>query len=107
MANQGAKKRKEENARHMKTLLRLIIASNVQLYQTSQSQFRSIFSFLFLPFLGPDRSEFGGIVYVGDLCSVEDGSFLLEFHMEALVRLDFDFAGLRDPLPAAGCYGET
>lgn len=29
MANQGAKKRKEENARHMKTLLRLIIASNV------------------------------------------------------------------------------
>ncbi|GER27793.1 transmembrane protein-like protein [Striga asiatica] len=28
MANQGAKKRKEENARHMKTLLRLIIASN-------------------------------------------------------------------------------
>ncbi|XP_057767242.1 uncharacterized protein LOC130987656 isoform X2 [Salvia miltiorrhiza] len=29
MANQGAKKRKEENIRHMKTLLRLIIASNV------------------------------------------------------------------------------
>ncbi|XP_051143394.1 uncharacterized protein LOC127259818 [Andrographis paniculata] len=29
MANQGAKKRKEENARHMKNLLRLIIASNV------------------------------------------------------------------------------
>ncbi|KAI3446696.1 hypothetical protein Pfo_003361 [Paulownia fortunei] len=29
MANQGAKKRKEENARHMKTLLRIIIASNV------------------------------------------------------------------------------
>ncbi|CAA0820001.1 Protein of unknown function (DUF788 [Striga hermonthica] len=28
MANQGAKKRKEENARHMKNLLRLIIASN-------------------------------------------------------------------------------
>ncbi|KAH6772301.1 transmembrane protein [Perilla frutescens var. hirtella] len=28
MANQGAKKRKEENIRHMKTLLRLIIASN-------------------------------------------------------------------------------
>ncbi|KAK6127003.1 hypothetical protein DH2020_039252 [Rehmannia glutinosa] len=29
MANQGAKKRKEENARHMKTLLRIILASNV------------------------------------------------------------------------------
>ncbi|KAL7093217.1 hypothetical protein ACP275_11G029500 [Erythranthe tilingii] len=28
MANQGAKKRREENARHMKTLLRVIIASN-------------------------------------------------------------------------------
>ncbi|XP_073031175.1 uncharacterized protein [Primulina eburnea] len=29
MANQGAKKRKEENARHMKNLLRLIIVSNI------------------------------------------------------------------------------
>ncbi|THU44935.1 hypothetical protein C4D60_Mb02t12620 [Musa balbisiana] len=29
MANQGAKKRKEENRRHMANLLRLIIASNV------------------------------------------------------------------------------
>ncbi|KAL6539658.1 hypothetical protein OROHE_011429 [Orobanche hederae] len=29
MANQGAKKRKEENARHMRFLIRLIIASNV------------------------------------------------------------------------------
>lgn len=29
MANQGAKKRKEENSRHMKNLLRLIIACNV------------------------------------------------------------------------------
>ncbi|KAL3829204.1 hypothetical protein ACJIZ3_018006 [Penstemon smallii] len=29
MANQGAKKRREENIRHMKNLLRLIIASNV------------------------------------------------------------------------------
>uniref|UniRef100_A0A7N0RGU1 Transmembrane protein 208 n=1 Tax=Kalanchoe fedtschenkoi TaxID=63787 RepID=A0A7N0RGU1_KALFE len=29
MANQGAKKRKEENARHMRTLLRVIIACNV------------------------------------------------------------------------------
>ncbi|CAM8956386.1 unnamed protein product [Rhodiola kirilowii] len=29
MANQGAKKRKEENARHMRTLLRIIIATNV------------------------------------------------------------------------------
>ncbi|KAJ4828163.1 hypothetical protein Tsubulata_005041 [Turnera subulata] len=29
MANQGAKKRKEENARHMTNLLRLIIAANV------------------------------------------------------------------------------
>ncbi|KAK3025727.1 hypothetical protein RJ639_042496 [Escallonia herrerae] len=29
MANQGAKKRKEENTRHMKNLLRLIIACNV------------------------------------------------------------------------------
>ncbi|KAM7511686.1 hypothetical protein LguiB_010561 [Lonicera macranthoides] len=29
MANQGAKKRKEENGRHMKNLLRIIIASNV------------------------------------------------------------------------------
>ncbi|KAL9256879.1 Transmembrane protein 208-like protein [Drosera capensis] len=29
MANQGAKKRKEENARHMSKLLRLIIACNV------------------------------------------------------------------------------
>ncbi|CAD5193793.1 unnamed protein product [Musa acuminata subsp. malaccensis] len=30
MANQGAKKRKEENRRHMANLLRLIIASNVR-----------------------------------------------------------------------------
>ncbi|XP_059635990.1 uncharacterized protein LOC132278198 isoform X2 [Cornus florida] len=29
MANQGAKKRKEENSRHMKNILRLIIACNV------------------------------------------------------------------------------
>ncbi|KAL2481070.1 Protein of unknown function (DUF788) [Abeliophyllum distichum] len=29
MANQGAKKRKEENTRHMRNLLRLILASNV------------------------------------------------------------------------------
>ncbi|CAA2998792.1 transmembrane 208 homolog [Olea europaea subsp. europaea] len=28
MANQGAKKRKEENTRHMRNLLRLILASN-------------------------------------------------------------------------------
>lgn len=97
MANQGAKKRKEENARHMKTLLRLIIASNVQLYQT-HIQFSIFFSC-------SDRSEFDGISDAGDLCSAEDGSFLLEFHVEALVRLGFDFAGLRDPLPAARCYG--
>ncbi|RWW16287.1 hypothetical protein BHE74_00013228 [Ensete ventricosum] len=30
MANQGAKKRKEENRKHMANLLRLIIASNVR-----------------------------------------------------------------------------
>eukprot|EP00252_Welwitschia_mirabilis_P013513 TRINITY_DN29718_c0_g1_i1.p1 TRINITY_DN29718_c0_g1~~TRINITY_DN29718_c0_g1_i1.p1 ORF type:complete len:172 (-),score=32.69 TRINITY_DN29718_c0_g1_i1:494-1009(-) len=29
MANQGAKKRRDENVRHMKTLLRLIVISNV------------------------------------------------------------------------------
>lgn len=32
MANQGAKKRKEENARHMEKLRRLIIACNVSAY---------------------------------------------------------------------------
>lgn len=30
MANQGAKKRKEENRKHMSTLLRVILASNVR-----------------------------------------------------------------------------
>lgn len=104
MANQGAKKRKEENARHMKTLLRLIIASNVHLNLTS----RSVFFFIFSPnfwFL----IEVNLVVFfdAGDLCSVEDGIFLLELHVEALGRLDLDFAGLRDPVSAARCYGET
>lgn len=30
MANQGAKKRKEENRKHMSNLLRVILASNVR-----------------------------------------------------------------------------
>jgi hypothetical protein len=32
MANQGAKKRKEENARHMANIRRIIIACNVSLF---------------------------------------------------------------------------
>lgn len=110
MANQGAKKRKEENARHMKTLLRLIIASNVRLNQISPKiflLFLCCFCLVLFPDLSRDRTEFGEFFDTGDLCSVEDGSVLLEFHMEAFVRPDFDFARLRDSVPAAGGYGKT
>ncbi|KAG6503619.1 hypothetical protein ZIOFF_035935 [Zingiber officinale] len=37
MVNQGAKKRKEENRKHMTNLRRLIMASNVRLISTSES----------------------------------------------------------------------
>ncbi|PSS21058.1 Transmembrane protein [Actinidia chinensis var. chinensis] len=44
MANQGAKKRKEENSRHMKNLLRLIIACNVIYLVVRAGIFRSTFN---------------------------------------------------------------
>jgi hypothetical protein len=53
MANQGAKKRKEENARHMANLRRLIIACNVFFTITNSSQalgFLCLISFLY-PFI--------------------------------------------------------
>ncbi|KAK9999653.1 hypothetical protein SO802_019256 [Lithocarpus litseifolius] len=44
MANQGAKKRKEENARHMKNLQRLIIACNVIFILVRMVIFHSTFT---------------------------------------------------------------
>ncbi|KAG7571944.1 SRP-independent targeting protein 2 [Arabidopsis suecica] len=44
MANQGAKKRKEENARHMAKLRRLIIASNVVYFVVRMLIFYSSFT---------------------------------------------------------------
>lgn len=71
------------------------------------SSFLCFFCLVLFPDLFRDRTEFGEFFDTGDLCSVEDGSVLLEFHMEAFVRLDFDFARLRDSVPAAGGYGKT
>ncbi|KAH9670603.1 hypothetical protein KPL70_017039 [Citrus sinensis] len=44
MANQGAKKRKEENARHMEKLRRLIIACNVIYFVVRMIIFHSTFT---------------------------------------------------------------
>ncbi|KAK7829078.1 transmembrane protein 208 like protein [Quercus suber] len=44
MANQGAKKRREENARHMKNLQRLIIACNVIFILVRMLIFHSTFT---------------------------------------------------------------
>lgn len=44
MANQGAKKRREENARHMKNLQRLIIACNVIFFLVRMLIFHSTFT---------------------------------------------------------------
>ncbi|KAK9275543.1 hypothetical protein L1049_022810 [Liquidambar formosana] len=44
MANQGAKKRKEENSRHMKKILRLIIACNVMYVFVRMLLFHSTFT---------------------------------------------------------------
>lgn len=64
MANQGAKKRKEENVRHMARLRQVIIACNVLIHTLCQEEFSDEIDFSIWPFFANWIDSNKQVVYV-------------------------------------------
>lgn len=108
MANQGAKKRKEENTRHMANLRRLIIACNVFYYNKLKSSTQlSLLNFIFMSIYVDLFLWVYCYVSVGYLCVSEDGDLPFEFHLEALGWSSSHICGLCDTLQTTCQYGST
>lgn len=95
MANQGAKKRKEENTRHMANLRRLIVACNVWLMLR-----RWVYLVIIISISKPiEYSDVDVMLMdVGYLCVAKDAHFPFYFHLEKLGCFASDIPGLLHPL---------